>query len=281
MSKTKATSAFTDPFAAVELQPIKVAGQAVHSRIAVRVRDDAGDMQVQAILGKDYPLLPNRKVRDLTEDILSRTPKELGGFRNLKTLWNGKHYVDYFSSNNEITTIKNGSVVSLHLGLMAWNSYDGTRKVGFEVFALNPFCTNQYHSRNRFGFFAWRHTPGATLDIDMDDALENITRGASNLIAIAPAIGRLHTEPLKIEHLVAAKAETELPKSYWGDVLDQLKDEELSRFGLFQALTNVASHKMTGLPAINVGTSITEHFLGANGKDVINHTTAAAVVALK
>ena len=277
---TARNSTFGNPFADVDIQPVSVSGETVPTRVAVRVRDDHGDFQVQGILGRDYQLLPNRKVRDVAEDIMSRAPEAFGGFRSLKTLWDGKRYVDYFASNLPIATV-NGrhKELSLSLGLMVWNSYDGTRKVGFEVFALNPFCTNQYHSRNRFGFFAWRHDPGEAGKIDVDEAMQSISVGFGNIVRVAPAIQDLKDRPLTTGTLLEAKAKTGLPQSRWGDVLDALAGEESNAFGLFQALTNVASHKLSGLAAIATGTSITEHFLGLPAPEVVHHTTAAEVVA--
>jgi hypothetical protein len=271
---------FSDPFAPVETQPVKVAGQTIASRIAVRVKDDDGNYQVQGILGKDYQLLPNRKVRDIAEDIMSRAPDNLGGFEPLKTLWDGKHYVDYFASRNPISTT-NGqhSPLQLKCGLMVWNSYDGTRKVGFEVFALNPVCTNQYHSRNRFGFFAWRHDPDEAGKIDVDEALQNISVGVGNIIKVAPVIQTLKEKPLDLKLLQDAKRQTTLPKTIWGEVLDQLAGEEANAFGLFQAMTHITSHELTGLSALAAGTSVTEYFLNPPAdRPIFNHTSAEQVI---
>ncbi len=273
--------AFTNPFAPVEVQPVNVAGSNDPNRIAVRVQADDGNWGVQGILGRDYYLMPNRKVRDLAEDVMSRAPAELGGFRNLKTLYDGKKYVDYFASNSPIANL-NGkrSPLELSLGIMVWNCYDGTRKTGFEIFALNPFCTNQYHSRNRFGFFAWRHTPGEMGKIDAQDVLQNIGIGVQNIIQIAPVIHQMKDQPLTVLAIKDAKRKTDLPTSKWGEVLDGLKTEEDNLFGLFQAMTNVASHKLTGMSSISTGTSITEHFLALSGSEAIDHTTASQFAAI-
>jgi hypothetical protein len=268
---------FSNAFADVEIQPIQVAGETVPTRVAVRVKDDAGEFGLAGIVGRDYQLLPNRKVRDIAEDIMSRTPDEYGGFRNLKTAFDGKRYVDYFVSNNPIASIVNGDTTGLMLGLMVWNAYDGSRKTGFECFALNPFCTNQYHSRNRFGYFAWRHSPGQ--GVDMEDAITSISHGVQNIIAIAPRLGLLKHTPLALPLIIEAKAATKLPQSRWGDVLDQLGEESDSAFGLYQALTNVASHKLTGMSAIDIGSSITEFFLSDDRREVMHHTTPERVIA--
>jgi hypothetical protein len=188
--------------------------------------------------------------------------------------------VEYFSSRNPIST-SNGqhSRLDLKCGLMVWNSYDGTRKVGFEVFALNPVCTNQYQSRNRFGFFAWRHDPDEAGKIDVDEALQNISIGIGNIIKVAPAIQELKARPLDLKLLQDAKKQTKLPKSMWGEVLDQLGKEESSAFGLFQAMTHITSHELSGLSALTAGTSVTEYFLNPPAeRQIINHTTAEQVL---
>jgi hypothetical protein len=67
--------------------------------------------------------------------------------------------------------------------------------------------------------------------------------------------------------------------SRWGDVLDALAGEDGTAFGLFQALTNVASHRLAGLSAVATGTSITEHFLRLKAPPVVHHGTAEQVIA--
>ena len=272
---------YTNPFADVDMTPINVGGREVSSKIAVRVKDDSGEYQVMGILSKDYQLLSNRKVRDYAEDIMSRTGQEYGGYRNLKTLFDGKRYVDFFASNNPIVSIQNGKELPLHLGLACWNSYDGTRASGFECFALNPFCTNQYHSRTRFGFFAWRHTGADNRQLDVDDALSSLAIGAQNVTAIAPAIKLLKAAPITAEAITTAHAKTEMPTSKWGEVLAQLAKEEASLFGLYQALTFVASHSLNGLTAISIGSTITDHLLPMQeqAKPAQSHTTAATYLA--
>jgi hypothetical protein len=272
-----AKTTFSDPFADVQIDEVSAGGDRVANKIAVRVKDDAGDFQLAGILSAGYGLIPNRKVRDIADDVMSRENAlqwgghDLGGFDNIKTLFDGKRYVDYFASKNPIASM-NGSLekAGLKLGLMVWNAYDGTRKVGFEVFALNPFCTNQYHSRNRFGYFAWKHSGDEAGQIDMDDALGSIGNGVTNLIRVAPLIGSLKKTPLALPDLISAKANTDVPPTRWGDVLDVLAKEtgaasaqpggNGTAFDLYQALTNVATHKLSGLSAIDAGSSITEHF---------------------
>jgi len=267
-------STFSSPFAPVELQKVTVGGKVISSKLAIRVQDDDGNFQLQGFVSKDYQLMSNRKVYDIAEDIMSRAPESVGGFNHLKTLFNGKHFVAFFASRHPVVSMG----LDLHIGLMTWNSYDGSRKVGFEVYALNPTCTNQYHSRNRFGFFAWRHS--SVDQVDQTDALDGIAKGITNVMAVAPAIRDLQGVPLTRQLLIETKHNVAMPQSKWGEVIDQLGKEPDNAFGLFQALTNVASHQVTGMSAIAAGTSITDWFLNPK-VHVINHTDAETILASK
>jgi hypothetical protein len=293
MSAVKTKSTFENAFADVQYDEVVVGKETVANKVAVRVKDDQGNFQLSGILSKSYVLVPNRKIRDIVDDITSRTDERLGGFENPKTLFDGKRYVDYFVSRNPIASM-NGSLekAGLKLGLMAWNAYDGSRKSGFEVFALNGYCTNEYHSRNRFGFFAFKHSESEAGQIDMDDALNSIWQGVQNIIRVAPLIGSLKKAPLALPDLLSAKENTDLPASRWGDVLDVLGKEVTAHsaqpggsgtaFDLYQALTNVATHKLSGLSAIDTGSSITDHFfskyLGERERPIMSHTTAESVL---
>ena len=248
-------SNFTNPFADVDIQPVTVAGQEVN-KIAVRVKDDSGEYQTQGFLSKDYNLLKNSRIKEIGEDIFSRSPYK---WNNLKTNWNGKTYTDFYHTEEVIETIENGGKVDLQLGCMLRNAYDGSGAYGMEFYILNPFCTNQYYARNQMGYFAFRHI--GDNEINLQDAVDNISVGAQNLISLAPIIKELKSVPLKIEDITSAKKNTAIPTSKWGDVLDSLAVEEATRFGLFQALTFVSSHKLSGISSISVGNSITDHML--------------------
>lgn len=54
-----------------------------------------------------------------------------------------------------------------------------------------------------------------------------------------------------------------------GTVLEQLnKEQDKGKlFGLFQALTYVASHELAGMSSISVGTSIMQHLLPLEKKE--------------
>lgn len=251
---------FSDPYAEVRESVVSVAGQEVNSKIAIEVQDDDGEWKLAGIRGKDYNLIKNDVARDIGSDIMSRSDYE---WKELKRIWDGKRYVHYYITEDQITTINTRHpehpTRDIRLGMMMRNTYDGKGKFGLELFALDYECTNQFISRNAFGYFAIYH--GERQEFLIDDALINVSKGAQNVLAIAPRLEELSTTPLTSQHLVKAAQNTRMPISKWGDVIMRLALEESSMFGLYSAMTYIASNKMIGFNAIQVGNTITDHFL--------------------
>jgi len=247
----------TNPFTDVRLEKVTVAGQEVNKK-AVLVKDDLNEWKAVSVVGPEYNLVPNSICREVMDDVMSRSDYD---WRELRTLWDAKRFCQMFITTEAITSIKNGREYPLHVGMMIRNTYDGSGAFSFEMYACNMVCTNQYINRNRFGFFAMRHTPGEAGKWDVNDALQNVGTGADNLLQVAPRIQQLMSEPLAVDHLIEANSRIRLPSGQWGNVLEKLEGEERTRFGLFQALTNVASHEVKGWNSLRVGDSVGTYFL--------------------
>jgi len=253
-------SKFSDPFAEVVQEAVEVGGDEV-AKVGVRVKDDDGIWRLAGIQHSSWQLIKNSVAKDVGDNIMSRSPY---AWKELKVLWDGKKYAHYFITETPVTQIEVGDQESdmhrLHLGMMMRNAYDGSGKFGMEMFACDYACTNQFVSRKRFGYFAIYHNE--TNEWKIDDALESIETGASNLIAVAPRIQELANTDLSSGHIIEAYKETKIPHSKWGDVIERLAVEQATMFGLYSALTYIASHQLRGFNAISVGDSITEHMLG-------------------
>ena len=249
-------SVFSNPFADVDMQPVHVAGEDV-AKVAVRVKNDNGEFKLAGILGKDYSIHKNSLVKDVASDIMTRSGM---AWTNLKTIWDGKKYADYFYTSDPITEIKNGAVYPLHLGMMLRNSYDGSSKFGLEFFVMNQICMNQYIARKTMGYFAVRHT--GVNNFDIQDALQNVSLGATRLTQLAPRLENLISRDLTVDDITAAASNNLIPPTYWGAALDTLSKEvdHGKIFGLYQALTFVTSHKISGFAAIGKGDDVTEYF---------------------
>jgi len=248
---------FSDPYAQVDIQPVHVAGKEIE-KIAVRVKDDNGEQQVVGILSKDYNLINNSIVRDVEHDIMSRSGME---WTNLKTLWDGKRYVNYYYSKNALTELKNGTTYPLHLGMMSRNAYDGSGLFAFEFFIMNMVCLNQFIARKQMGYFAVRHI--AADHFDIEDAVKNVGISSNKLVEIAPKYTAMIEHKITVDDIIDAHKAELIPDIQWGNAIDQLGKEPDSGklFGLYQALTFVTSHKMSGMNAIKTGNNVTEHFM--------------------
>ncbi len=247
----------TNPFADVTLEKVMVAGQEVNKR-SVMIKDDLDEYRPISVVGPEYNLVPNSVCRDVMDDVMSRSEY---GWRELKTFWDGKRFIQMHITRDAITSVRNGQEYPLHVGLMVRNSYDGSSAFAFEMYACNMVCSNQYINRNRFGFFAMRHTPGESGKWDVNDALQNVGVGADNLLRMAPQIQQMMGEPLTADHIINARQSIKLPDSYWSNTLDRLDEEPRTRFGLFQALTGTASHDVKGVRSLRVGDSVGTYFL--------------------
>jgi hypothetical protein len=168
--------------------------------------------------------------------------------------FDGKRYLHHFVTEDKISEIRNGHTHEIRLGAMLYNSYDGSSKFGMELFIVNMSCTNQYVSRNRFGYFSIRHDHGQNIDIS--DASQQLVLGAEKAIKIVPRIEDLQKLSLQSTDIVEAKRSVSIPQTKWGDVLDHI--EYGTWYGLYQAMTWVTSHEMTGMSSISAGTSCTE-----------------------
>lgn len=249
----------TDPYCDVRTEKVQVAGQEV-AKTAVQVRDQDGVWQLAGIQGPEYQLLTNSKAKDIMDDVKTRSNHE---WTDIKTIWDGKKYAQFSRTQDKITSISNGQEHDLYMGLLSRNSYDGSGSYGFGVFAFNFSCANQYISRNRFGYYVLRHTPGQMNDFDIQDAVKNIGHGAQAILDVAPKIQDLRNTGLTTEKILEARKSTAIPSSKWGTVLDELDKEEDNNFGLFQAMTNVTTHHLSGFNSINIGDGVTDYFLKA------------------
>ena len=88
-----------------------------------------------------------------------------------------------------------------------------------------------------------------------------LTIKAENLIEFAPQLKQLQARTLNLSDFVLAKVNTTLPKSKWGDVLDKIEVD--SPWGLYNALTDVASNVMSGPQSLAVSDSIGNLYLNS------------------
>ena len=147
------------------------------------------------------------------------------------------------------------------------NSYDKSSLATLSIFILCKGCLNQYHSGNLFGQFEIRHVQSSAFtQASVTDALQNLQIGAENTLKLAPRLKAMQQEVIDVEAVCKAKSSRLLPDNKWPNVLDQLNNEEKTQHGLFQALTNIATHELPDWNGHRYRESCTEYFL----KDSVN-----------
>lgn len=253
---------FTDPYAEVIVEELSAGGEIITSKKAIKVMDDENNFQTVGIVSKDYNLIQNSMAKDVADDIFTRSPydwKSLIDIRGKERLhWDGKRMNHFYITDETIANINGGDI---RLGALLRNSYDGSSVFGFELYLCNMKCTNQYISRNQFGYFSIKHTANGQLHFDLEDAVNELSQGAQRAIAVAPKIDALSNLPVEVNSIENVYRNIDFPKSKWGDVIEKLSSEKKTMFGLFQALTFVCTHELSVLPSLKSGNSITNYFL--------------------
>ena len=241
-----------NPMTEVALESSLVDGREQKFR-QVLVTDDAGMRHQVASVTQNYSLITNQVIHDAAVDVMSRSDRE---FEWLKTFWDGKRFIEYHRTTQPI--VDGG----LHMGVMFKNSYDGSSLAMLSIFILNAGCLNMYHSGSLFGSFEMRHSGDNSFDNrSIDDSLRNLQTGAESCIRIAPRIEELKRESIDVDDVVKAKQRKLLPDARWPDVIDALATEDRTQFGLFQSLTNVATHKLSDWHGHKHREACTEYFL--------------------
>lgn len=251
----------SNPFTKVELEPILVDGKEQRNKRVV-VTDDNNERHFITAVGQNYQLIHNEILYQAAQDVMSRSDYD---FEHLKTYWDGFRYLEYYRSTDPIVEGGNGGYNNLHLGAMWRNAYDKSSLAVLSIYLLCKGCLNQYHSSNLFGQFEIRHVSSDQFTQDsISDALKNLQIGAGNAIKLAPRIKAMEHEVIDVEAVCKAKQANLLPDVRWPDVLDQLNAEKKTQHGLFQAMTNVATHKLPDWSGHRYRESVTEYFLASS-----------------
>jgi hypothetical protein len=243
----------SDPYTDVDLRPVVVDGHEI-DKYAAMVKDDDGNWKNVGIHSAEYNLIKNEIAENTITDVMSRSEYEWEPF---KRLWDGKKFMSAHISRNAIAQVRGNVERSMHLAIMARNSYDGSCAFHIEFFAIAIECSNQFLNRNRFGAYIMRHTNSNEWDID--DAVENISAGGQRLLELAPRFNQMSQTPIDVNYLKNTRNAEIIPDTKWGEVLRNIEDD--TEWGLYNSLTHVASHDIRGFSQITYGEKIGQHFL--------------------
>jgi hypothetical protein len=249
----------TDPFTPVALEKMTVGGEEV-PKLAVMVKDDLGKFQLASAVSPGYQLISNEVAQNVMDDIMTRSNQT---WHKHSSLWDGRRFSAAYFNDEEIMSVGSGEAQrSLRLGIQLRNSYDGSCSMGIEMFICAYECKNQFFQRNRFGNFVIRHTTdGGNADWDVEDAIQQISLGGEGLLQLAPRFEEMTKKPMTLPLLQGAVNKDLVPFGKWADVLKGIEEE--TEWGLYNALTSIATHNIKGFGSLSSGQKIGEHFLAA------------------
>lgn len=290
-----------NPYCDVDLHSLEASG--LKDKFVVRLADpETGEMvpinTKGAIHSTGYRLIPNSRVNQITQDVLTRTKMKwepLPKFGNSKVsdqVWDGKKFAAryYMPDVNVDISDPSGSNTKLTLGVEAVNSYDGSYGVALQFFIMSMACSNQFRSNNLLGGFNFRHHEGEgmSLDTDIEDASELLMDQADRFKDIAPMIQHLTNTTLGEAYGVKDPMDAFLHlrkdlSSAWRPghdthLLDELNNKGVTArmnrtqtahtknmWGMLNAYTAVATHHIGGFNGTSVNRMVTDHFMNLAG----------------
>ena len=287
-----------DPFCDVEMYSLKDSG--LSNKYVVRLRDQDTEQMVPidtkgAIHGESYRLVPNSRVNQMTQDVLTRTGLDwqpLPKYNNSKVSdqeWDGKKFAARFFIPDISAQFNDGDIdTELMLGVEALNSYDGSYGVSLQFFAMSLTCANQFRSHNLLGGFNFRHheKEGQSLEADMEDASKMLMSQAERFKTILPKVERLRSSTLQDVYgcgdtmdafLAMRKSMNKIWRpTYDSHLLDELGHRGVTSrmgrhqtshcrnmWGVLNAFTAVATHHIGGFNGANTNRMVTDHFMNA------------------
>ncbi len=231
-----------NPFAQIEVTPLFSRDGMQSQGKSVRIEDKespAGWDEI-GVVSSNYLLVHNGKVKDVVDQIAERT--KLGDWKQRKLFFDGRRFVYSLTSDSLTAEVAPGDLI--RFGLLAYNSYDGSRAVSVGAYAEHLVCSNGMTSETYFARFTFRHHKGnINWDEETGRAFTALMPGSrAKLTRFAGTLQKLQRKPLTVADLRLMRTEhlNGLSVSAWGRILDRfLAHEKHTGFGLLDACTRI------------------------------------------
>ena len=210
---------------------------------AVFIENMKGEQQEVGIVSPDYLLVPNTKVVEL---IMALTVTSPWGWNSPETFFDGKRFVYTTTTDGIQAEVKVGD--SVKLGMIAYNSYDGSKVLTIGLFAMRLVCSNGMLHNDYFPMQSFRHLKG---NIDWDNQLEYTYKQLlannteENLNGFAGKLSNAYNTPVDICTLRELRNSIkDIPTGLFGEIMDHyLVNEEATKYGFINACSDILWHK--------------------------------------
>jgi hypothetical protein len=182
-------------------------------------------------------------VKNVVDQIAEKSP--IKDWQQRKLFFDGKRFVYSLTSDKIVAEVSPGDVV--RFGLIAYNSYDGSRTLSIGAYAEHLVCSNGMTSDMYFARFTFKHHLG---NVNWDDQTEQafqalLPNSRIRLVKFAQMLTRLKSKPLGVPELKILREEhlKDMSTGTWGKVMDQfLRKEAPNAFGFLDACTGTFWH---------------------------------------
>lgn len=197
------------------------------------------------VVSDKYLLINNKDVVDIIESIAEASQYN---FKHDKMFWNGKQFMYSMTTSDVKYDVDVGDDVSL--GMMIWNSYDGSTALQFKLYLQRLVCLNGMVSNDIFKSYKFKHNIGSeNYQEEIMESVSMIEDSQVNIRHFINGLRRMNEDNLNAEKLALIRQEyiPNLPVSLFGNVIDKLLSYrphgKLLTYDLLNAATNVLWHK--------------------------------------
>lgn len=216
------------------------------SAFSVQTDGENGWKEV-GVVGKNYLLLPNQKVKDAAHQVAEECNID---FTPNKTFFNGKNYTYTMLSDKVVGDVGVGDDVGL--GMQFHNSYDGSRAFGFSMMLFRLLCTNGMMTKTFFNSYRFKHDPSN------EGWEENLKTAVNNINAVADGKGveEVMNRLRKLNQLEVTREVLgdirhnhlqNIPVGLWGSIIDRFtkpnSENGTTGWGLLNSATDLLWHK--------------------------------------
>jgi len=229
-----------NPFAEIEVTPLFYRDGMKSQGNSVRIRDDEQVWEEIGVVSPNYLLVHNSKVKETLDTIADKS--NINDWKERKVFFDGRRFIYAITTDTVQAEIAPGDCI--RFGLIAYNSYDGSRALSVGAYAEHLLCSNGMTSDMYFARFTFRHQKG---NINWDEETEKaftsiMPQSKERLVRFASVLGKLNRKVITLMDLKYLRKEflQEFNSSSWGKVMDRyLLHEKHNAFGLLDACTRI------------------------------------------
>ena len=159
--------------------------------------DDNSGWKEVGVVSNNYLLINNTDVENLANDIAASSQYE---WTKDKVFWNGRQFMYSLVAKDNTTEVSKGDDVAL--GMMFWNSYDGSTALQFKLYLQRLVCLNGMVSNDIFNSYRFKHDSSSEgYNEEIIEAAKIIDNSEDNIRYFINALRYLERDIIETERL--------------------------------------------------------------------------------